>query len=876
MKLQKLLSILLITNSFWMLFINPATAETVEGISKRKIRQLSEIELPITSAQKLVQTPTPTNSPNPDPPYQGGKQGGVVQVTGVKANPTDKGVEVILQTSQGEQLKTINRSTGNNFIADIPNAQLRLPNGEAFTFRSDKPIAGITEITVINFDANTIRVTVTGEASVPTVELFDSDEGLIFGLTPTGTATQNPTPPTAPLPLPRGGEGEGSEPPTSETPQNEPIELMVTGEQDGYSVPDASTATRTDTPLRDIPQSIQVIPNQVIRDQGVNRLQDAVRNNAPGVSQLYPQNQNFVIRGFRQDFNLRNGFRTSSGFAPIDVDLADIERIEVLRGPASVLFGQLQPGGVINTVTKQPLSEPYHNIQFTGGQFSFYRPEFDFSGPLSDDGTVRYRLNTAYQNNGSFRDFVSEERFFIAPVLQWKISENTILTVDFSYTYNDPVLDFGVVALSDGSLVLPTNRALFYPSIDEFIEEQYQAGYRLEHNFSDNWRLRNGFSYSGRRESGGYTYIEARPLREDRFIDKIYADGSFRLEDFQMQTDLIGKFATGSIQHQLLIGFDLSRATSYFTFGTAPLPTIDIFNPDYNVTRPDVQIEDFGTTFTDSLGIYIQDQIDITDNLHVLVGGRFDFTKQFDSFDTFSQSDQAFSPRVGIVYQPVEPISLYASYSQSFNPVIGRSRTNTAFKPERGTQYELGIKADITNTLSTTLAAFEITKSNVLTTDPADPIFSIQVGEQRSRGIEFTLQGEILPGWNIIAGYAYTDARVTEDNRIPEGDFLPSVPKNAANLWTTYEIQSGDFRGLGLGFGLVFVGERQGDFPNSNFQNPSYVRTDAALFYRRDNWRTAININNLFGVEYYEVATNRSRVYPGAPFNVQATISYEF
>ncbi|MEH2277250.1 MAG: TonB-dependent siderophore receptor [Nostoc sp.] len=835
------------------------------GWGNRKIRQLSEFETPITSAQQLlVQSPTPQTTPAPT----------IIQITGVKANPTDKGVEIILQTPQGTQLQVTNRSAGSNFIADISGGQLRLASGEAFTFRSEKPLAGITEIIVTNIDANTVRVTVVGEKALPTVELFDDNAGLVFGIATAVTATQPPQQPQTP---------QTQEKPASETPQeqpaaqqDEPIELVVTGEQDGYNVPNATTATRTDTPLRDIPQSIQVIPNQVIRDQGVNRLQDAVRNNAPGVSQFFGQNQAFVIRGFRQDFNLRNGFRTSSAIAPFDVDLANIERIEVLRGPASVLFGQLQPGGVINTVTKQPLSEPYYSVNFTGGQFSFYRSELDLSGPLTDDGNLRYRLNTAYQNNGSFRDFVSEQRFFIAPVLQWNISKNTTLTVDFSYTYNDPVVDFGVVALSDASLILPINRALFYPSLDRFTEEQYQASYRFEHKFSDNWQLRNGFSFYNTYQSGGSTYTDT-DFRDDRFIDKSYTDGVFLLQDYEMQTDLIGKFATGSIKHQLLVGFDLSRATSYLTAGYAPLPTIDIFNPNYNVTRPDIQIENYGTTFTDSLGIYIQDQIDITDNLHLLVGGRFDFTKQYDSLDTFSQGDQAFSPRVGIVYQPIKPISLYASYSQSFTPVIGRSRTQETFEPERGNQYEVGIKADITNKLSATLAAFQITKSNVLTSDPVDPInFSIQIGEQRSRGVEFSIGGEILPGWNIIAGYAYTDARVTEDNDIPVGELLQNVPKNAANLWTTYEIQSGDYKGLGFGFGLVFVGEQQGEFPNSNFQIPSYVRTDAALFYRRDNWRVGINVNNLFDVEYYETATRRTLVYPGAPFNVQATISYEF
>ncbi|NJR52888.1 MAG: TonB-dependent siderophore receptor [Leptolyngbyaceae cyanobacterium CSU_1_3] len=792
--------------------------------------QLSELEPPATTIEEWVaQIET-----------------SLVQIANVRVETTETGLQVILETAEGETLAPETRTIGNALIADIPNAAI------AEEFSQAEPIAGIALVSVTQLPGDRVRVAITGTDAPPAAEVRSDGQGLIVAVSlgEAGTAADE-----------------------------EAIQVVVTGEQDeGYNPSSATTATRTDTPLRDIPQSIQVIPQQVLEDQNVTRLQDAVRNNAPGVTSRFGLNQAFVIRGFEQNFNLRNGFRTSSGFAPLDVDLANVEQIEVLRGPASVLFGQLQPGGVINIVTEQPLNEPYYNLQFTGGQFSFYRPELDFSDSLTDDGNLRYRLNAAYQNYGSFRDFVSEERFFIAPVLQLDISENTTLTVDFSYTYSDSVIDFGVIALSDGSLVLPIDRALFYPSLDTFTEEQYQASYLFVHNFSDNWQLRNGFSFSQRREDGANTFKLG--LTDDRFLSIGYIDTDFLLEDYQLQTDLIGEFNTGTIQHQLLIGFDLARSTNVIVGrdGVDPLPPIDIFDPDYDVSAPETQPGFFSTTFTDSLGIYIQDQIDITDSLHLLIGGRFDLTEQYgNTLRTFSsQEDTAFSPRVGVVYQPVEPISLYASYSRSFNPVIGRSQTDETFNPERGTQYEIGIRADITDTLSATLAAFEVTKANVLTTDPANPNFSIQVGEQRSRGVEFIVQGEILPGWNLVAGYAYTDARVTEDNNIPEGDFLVSVPENAANLWTTYEIQNGDLQGLGFGFGLVFVDERQGDLPNSNFQIPSYVRADAALFYRQNNWRAAININNLFGTEYYESAANRNDVYPGAPFNATASLSYTF
>ncbi|MHC5772174.1 MAG: TonB-dependent receptor plug domain-containing protein, partial [Nostoc sp.] len=276
----------------------------------------------------------------------------VLQVTAVKANPTGKGVEIILQTDQGQQLQITNRSADNSFIADIPNAQLRLSSGDAFTFRSQKPIEGITEITVTNFDANTIRVTVVGEAGVPVVELFDSpDEGLIFSVASTIAST--------PLQQPQPSQPESeTQPEQPSTQGDEPIELVVMGEQDGYRVPNASTATRTDTPLRDIPQSIQVIPRQVLEDQGATSafgLRDALRN-VSGVQPAFTGGNTVtgrsIIRGFVQSSTFQDGFRSGDELLR---DSANIERIEVLKGPASVLYGDVQPGGIINITTKQPL-----------------------------------------------------------------------------------------------------------------------------------------------------------------------------------------------------------------------------------------------------------------------------------------------------------------------------------------------------------------------------------------------------------------------------------------------------------------------------------------------------------------------------------------
>jgi iron complex outermembrane recepter protein len=287
-----------------------------------------------------------------------------------------------------------------------------------------------------------------------------------------------------------------------------------------------------------------------------------------------------------------------------------------------------------------------------------------------------------------------------------------------------------------------------------------------------------------------------------------------------------------------------------------------------------------------SYGTYIQDQIALTDSLKLLIGGRYDWisyrneTLDFGSLGNTTtepyQNDGAFSPRIGLVYQPSDTVSLYASYSRSFLQSTGFNPDGRRFESTRGTQYEVGVKTDfLDGALSATLAAYHLTKTNITTPDPDNPLFSIQTGEQQSQGVELNATGEILPGWNIIASYAYTDAEVTEDNTIPEGNRLANVPENQASLWTTYTIQEGDLRGLGFGLGLFYVGERQGDLANS-FQLDDYLRTDAAVYYQRGRFRSAINIQNLFDIEYANSSFGRTATERGNPFTIVGSVSWKF
>ncbi|MDF5719283.1 MAG: TonB-dependent receptor [Rhizonema sp. PD37] len=889
------------------LVIQPGMAQVKLGDGKSAaisnvitdIPRIGEVELPATNVKGLLsQSPTPSNPTSiPRSSPQGGEPqcqvpatgnpssalapqgtgspnqvGKVIQITGVKANPTNKGLEVILETPVGTQLQLTNRSTGNNFIVDVSGGQLRLPSGDFFIFRSEKPVEGITEIIVTNIDANTVRVTVVGEKALPTVELFDDNAGLVFAVASTATATS----PQQPLQAPQAQQPQNQTQPSQSVPGDEPIELVVTGEQDGYNVPNASTATRTDTPLRDIPQSIQVVPQQVLKDQQVIQASEALRN-VSGVQQAIPSGGSaediYFIRGFQQNINLRDGFRDSNQRL---VETANLERIEVLKGPASVLYGNVDPGGVINFVTKQPLRDPFYSLGVQAGSFGLVRPTLDISGPLNPELTLLYRLNALFQHGGYFRNFDQEiEHYFVSPVLSWKINDRTNLILEFEHLDEKRPLDDGLVAFGRGVANIPFDRVLSEKD-DNFSRTEDTVGYRLEHDLSEDLKLRSRFRFTV--SDSRYRNTSAGSLNEQTGeLSRNWADIPVNFNNYLLENDLVGKFSTGSVKHTLLFGVDLERTTNNINYHVDAAPSINIFNPVYgNVRRPNqdqLPVVYAINNQTNFLGIFLQDQITVTDNLKLLLGGRFDLVDQKSTSD---QQDDAFTPRVGIVYQPIQPISLYASFSKSFQPNSGTRVDGSLLPPERGTQYEVGVKGEfLDNKLTATLAAYEITKSNVATTDPNNTIFVIPVGEQRSRGVELDVAGEILTGWNIIASYAYTDAKVTKSNDGQQGNQFYNVPYNAASLWTTYKIQTGNLQGLGFGLGLFYVGDRQGDLAN-DFKVDSYLRTDASIFYRRNNLRLGLNFKNLFNVDYIEASRTRTTVNPGAPFTVQGTISWEF
>ncbi|MEH1890920.1 MAG: TonB-dependent siderophore receptor [Nostoc sp.] len=856
---------------------NPAYAEQPlvkktlvrSGEVFQEIQTLNQLQFPKTNASYLWRVPRQNKFPelsqaNTD----------VVLVTDVKVNSTNKGIELILVTANSLKLQVLPKTEGNSYIADIPNAKLQLRSGESF--RQEKPVAGITEVRVINVEANTLRVTVVGEAGAPVVELFDSQtEGLVFGVTSTTSTVQQPNP--------------EQKPPTGE--KQPPIELEVTAPPNtDYRVPDATTATKTDTPLRDIPASIQIIPQQVIEDQQPRNLIGILRN--AGVVQNNFSSRiedTFSIRGFTARNVYRNGVKDR--FADVGAfssSLTNVDRVEVVRGPNSVIYGQVNPGGIINIVTKKPLSQPYYALEVRRGGYELFEPSLDLSSPLTKDGSLSYRLNTSYRTAEDFTDFSNEKRFYVSPVINWRIGKNTNLTFDSEYediqqspgASSEQIASATILPNPNGKI--PINRSLGEPT-DFFNRQLSRYNYNLEHRFNDNWSISNSFQAAFLTLESRDTVVSSLLEADNRTVERTQFTYSkpTEFEAYTLDTHVVGDFNTGSIKHKLLAGFDLFRQTRRSGIVRTAAAPLNVFNPVYGqplgatLGRIDIYYRD------DALGFYLQDQVTLANNLKLLVGGRYDLVEN-ESADRIAstasvQSDSAFSPRVGIVYQPIAPVSLYASYSRSFEQVTGAAQDNTLFKPQLGTQYEVGVKTDLfDNKLSATLALYELTLTNVLTSDPTNLDYSVQTGEQRSRGVELSVTGEILPGWNVIGFYGYTDARVTKDNDIPVGNRVEGVPEHVASLWTTYTFVTGSLKGFGGGIGFNYVGDNKPDNLNT-YTIPSYFLTDAALYYRNNNLSVGLNLNNIFNVRYYEASFDYlQRIIPGRPYTAELTVKWEF
>ncbi len=846
--------LLLLTNVFLILGVQATWAEDINSSSNTRI---------------LVQSPTPKSE--------------IIPVTGVKANPTEKGVEIILETPLGEQLQVTNRNTENNFIADIPNAQLRLPNGNAFNFRSEKPTAGIIEITVTNTDANTVRVTVVGENALPTVELFDDNTGLVFGINSTATAMQPPAPQEPETPqaeqTPANATPQAEQTPENSTPpqepaaqQDDPIELVVTGEQDGYRVPDATTASRLDIPLLETPASIGVITEEFIEDKAPRRVEDL----APYISGVTAGNvgqgglfTDFQIRGFSTGSQVYiNGLRDN--YRSLIRDFANIERIEILKGFSSLLYGTGSPGGVVNYITKKPQATPSYKFSADIGSFNFYRGEVDLTGPLTDDKNVLYRLILAYQDSDYFVDNVEDNRIFVAPSVTLSTGEGGTLTIEGEYYRQDKDFNTGAKFFNgqffyDRSYTDPRNSQIY---------NHYRIAAYLDQPISKDWSLNLSGQYFNTQREANPIFV-ALGFEGDtltRFYRTIFDD----YNQYNLRGEIRGNFNIGATEHKLLAGVEYNKYSSRFNGVNAGFfGSIDVANPTFDVPIP-TGLTNRTVDFSDSnWGVYIQDFIKFG-QFRLLAGLRYGGFENINGGVT-QQEDNYISPSIGLVYSLTDSASVYASFSQSTEPQFGLLSDGGFADPRKATQYEVGAKVNLLNDrLSVTAALFQLEQTNIAESDPSNPDFSILVGDIRSRGFELDVTGKVTENFSLIAAYTYLNSEITT-SVIPgqEGNRPINTPRHTVGLYGKYQFTAGSLRGLSLGTGLVYVGEREGDNENT-FELPGYVRVDLGAAYKINNLTFRLGIENLFDIRYASGSNNSANISQGSPFAVTGSVSVQF
>ena len=632
-------------------------------------------------------------------------------VSDIRINPTEDGVEIVLVLADGDDLEVLPSQDGTSWIADIPNAQLS-EGVEQLNVAS-----GIARVSV-QPSASGVRVTVVGQ------------DGPLFGVADSRDSTLTLTVNPAADPV---------------APADNSLRLVDTGETLGsdYFTPSASTATRTDTRLLDIPQAVQVIPEQVLDDQQVSDLDEALENVSGVVADSGEgAGVEFSLRGFQGARVLRNGFNVAGGDPLSSIlalpEVANLEQIEVLKGPASILYGEIQPGGVINLVTKRPTAEPLYNFELQAGSNSFFRPQLDISDQLAPD--VRYRLNFLVERDDGFRDFDQEiNREFVAPVVTWDISDRTNFTVDLEYLTDERPFDTGLLAVGDSVIDVPQDRIV--GERDDVVERDFfSTGYELNHRFSENWSVRNAFRYSSQNyDSNAFfplVFNEATGL-----VARLNSATKWYQDYAGVQTDLVGRFETGGIEHTLLFGVDYSRSRANINaLIDPPIPTnlspINIFDPVYGLAQrrsfdefsAAARVQDVDTT---RVGVFLQDQIDFSDALKLVAGIRYenveqDLTNGQALFDptgrSVSQNVDDFTPRLGLVYQPIPELAIYGSYSRSFVPSGSTDIAGDFLEPEEGEGYEIGLKTELLDRrLVATLAYFDITKRNVATHDPNAP-----------------------------------------------------------------------------------------------------------------------------------------------------------
>ena len=651
------------------------------------------------------------------------------------------------------------------------------------------------------------------------------------------------------------------------------------GPVQGYRAKRSSSATRTDTPISEIPQAISVVPAQVLDDLGSSRIDRALdfaggvsrQNNFGGLTFL-----NYSVRGFTTGELYRNGFAINRG-SYSSPDASAIERLEVLKGPAAALYGRGDPGGLVNIVTKRPQLEPFTQFKASAGRWDRYRSSLDVNTPLNEDGTLLSRVNLAVEDNGSFRDHVGNQRQIVNPTFSWQLSPDTLLMIDSEFSRTDSVFDRGIPAVDGKMGAVKRSTFLGEPNDGKIRNDNQLLQVSLEHYLNDAWKLRLASHYSQGTLDGNSS--EPSRLIGDQ-VTRFYRERSFEWNDSITQAELHGQFELAGWQHQTLLGLEYENyrnSQKYPQSVTGLGYGQDIYNPIYGQPKPPIVNPNDFHEHTESYALNLQDQIAFNERWSGLLGVRLERFEQTalnrSSRVSNEQSKDVATPRASVLYQLTPEVGVFANASMSFKPnAIGAQ--GQVFKPEKGLGYETGLKLDLLDSrLGATVALFHIDKENVLTADPNNPGDSIAAGKARSQGLDLQITGQLSEAVRVIGAYAYIDAEVTKDNSIPEGSDLLGIARNSASLMSVYQFQSGALQGSELGAAITYVGDRSGQ-TGSDFELPAYTTVDLlARWQASRDLSLGLNLNNLFDRKYYERSFNNVWVMPGDPRNLSVSLT---
>lgn len=657
---------------------------------------------------------------------------------------------------------------------------------------------------------------------------------------------------------------------------------------DDPRVPEVTTATRTQTPARYVPQTIDTVKIENVQNYGVTTISDAL-SGMPNVSSAQDTRFDSVrIRGFdaSSDFYL-DGIRDDSQYVR---DLHNIERIEVLKGPAAVLYGRGSQGGIVNRVSKAPQPGRESSIEAQTGSWDLRSVYGDFSADPSDNVSVR--LNLGQEDSNSFRHKIGGTRQLVAPAINWRITPNLDWLVQYEYSRYDRTPDRGIPSVNGRPA--DVGRSTVYGDPDrDYIDDRAQSfRSRLAYTLAPDWQLRYTLGVFKLDSDFDNTYLTGYNAATGKVTrTRWQQDLSTRNITNNLETE--GVFHTGGIEHRVLFGVELAhqdRSPTLYSAatrgpGAQPVPALDLYDPDLSQQHNGAMaLSSDARHKVKSQGYYVQDQIRLNDAWQVLLGVRMD-RFNIDSTNRLldasaSHDSRGVSPRVGMVWSPLRDHSFYASYSKTFSPTGGgtigitpNARGNTnELAPEHTRQTEVGVKSDwLDGQLSTTLALYQLELYNRRTADPNDPTLVLLTGKQRSRGIELTAAGRLTGNWYLRGGIGLQNAAIIEDNNGMAGNRVSNVARRNGSVFLTYKPAEGLYGETGL----TFVGERYAD--NTNLTTlPGYARWDALVGYRTGKWDWRLAMRNITDKTYYGSATSAGQIQVGEPRTVVATAQYRF